>query len=269
MGTELEIKLRGEPAQLDARQVISQLGNVLKLVGLLEDGLLKTPRRDADRSSWGFTSLELASVSARCAPIEPRGGADWEHISRATLALVDGFAKAGAEKVLPAGWGEEAATLGAKTAEHLGLTADRAMVLNVYEDGREVRTAEVTHRQAVNLRAASRTRLSSLGSVTGTLASANTRRGLAGLWTDLDDRRVIVRLGSTLSAEIGKHLPSRVQVRGELSRNGAGQLLSVKAEEIVPLDAPVVRLTDTFGIAAGHLGDQSSVEYLDAAGGWS
>jgi len=105
--------------------------------------------------------------------------------------------------------------------------------------------------------------------VIGTLASANTRSRRAGLWTDLDDRRVEVRLSKEQAARIGRFLPSRVQVYGELARNAAGQLLSVKAADIVSMQAMRPRLVDSFGVARGHLEGHTPTEYLDAAGGWS
>lgn len=269
VATELEVQLRGAPAELEARNVLAQMSELIRLLGQIEDVAIKADRRDGDRSSWGFTRLAVGSVDAALAPIEPRGGADWGVLDRAPLTLVDGFAHASQAEDIPAGWTEESSRTGAKIAKPLGLNADRAMVLRVLVDGNEVRKVEVTRRHHTNLVAAAKARRASVGSALGTLASVNTRRKLAGLWTDLDDRLVRVRLNPDLVANIGEHIGQRVQVAGELTRNSAGQLLSVKADRIEALGRPTLRLVDSFGLASDHLKGEHPVTYLDRVGGWA
>lgn len=263
------MQLRGAPAELEAQRVLAQMAELVKLLGLIEDAAVKAVRTDADRSTWGFTRLALGSVTAAFAPIEPRGAATWETLERTPLTLVDGFAHADAATDLPDGWTEESARIGARIAHPLGLSADRAMVLRVLVDGKETRRVEVTHRHSTNLSKAAKARRTSIGSVIGTLASVNTRRKTAGLWTDLDDRLVRVRPPDEQIADIGRYIPQRVQVFGELTRNSAGQVLCVKAERIRLLDRPSLRLVDSAGIARGWLGGEDSVAYLDRVGGWA
>lgn len=261
--------MRGATGELSADRVVAQLGRLLKLIGLLEDRGLRRDRVVADRSAWAFTQLGLGSVVARLAPLEPRGGADWDLLGRVPTMVLGGFRHVQERQGLPPGWDEAAAEAGAGAANGAGVTSDEALVLRVVVDDRITDFLEVTQQHAAGLRAAAKTQRHSLGSVVGTLASANTRRRTAGLWTDADDRRVGIRLTPELAADIGRFLPARVQISGELARNSAGQVLSVRAEKISRVVRSQLRLVDSFGTASGHLDGLNPSEYLDAAGGWS
>lgn len=266
MSLELGIRLRGRPDDLDAQRGLRDLANLVDLLGLLEDARLRSERKPESRSTWSFTNLGLGSIEAVIAPLEPRGGANFEALERVPEMAVEGFERVEATPRVPDGWSDQALRKAQAATKNLGAGAARAMVLTLLVDGRAKRTVEITHRASVNLRTARKVRYSSLGSVIGTLDSVSVHgRNRAGLWTDRGGRRVEVAFGGGQQEEIASMLGRRVEIWGRLSRNSDDQALSVQARRITPLrSASEARpLSELRGIAPDLTAGEQVGEYLE------
>ncbi|MDL5160188.1 hypothetical protein [Actinomycetospora termitidis] len=267
MTSELDVVVRG--SALPADRVLTQMQLLVQLLGLAEDSTVRKDRRAVDRTSWGFGELGLGSVHARLVPLERAQDTTQDQLNRVPLSVVSGFEHAQRSSDLPSGWGEDLATAGRRVAADLGDDPAHGMTLTLIEEGRPVRSVTITGTAAKNLKRAVDDKRTSTGSVIGTLASINTRRNQAGLWTDLDDRRVSVAIGPVPLADFAENLGLRVLVAGALTRNAVGHVLSIWPDEITRWPRGRRRLTDSAGVARGYLADEGPVEHLERVGGWA
>ena len=272
VGLELGIRLRGTVADLDAQRVLRDLTHLITLLGLLEDAQLHKDRIPTSRSTWSFNALGLGSVDAVIAPLEPRGGANFEVLDHVPELFVSGFEGVESAPVVPPAWDSRAMREAELATRSLGVSADRGMVLRLLVDGEVRRTVEVTHRAFTNARTALRTRYTSLGSVIGTLDSVSVHKSKrAGLWTDRGGRRVEVRFDPEHLDDVASLLGQRVEVWGRLSRNADDQVLSVQARRFSGLRRPSEgrRLAELRGIAPKLTGGEDVERYLEHLRGTS
>lgn len=263
--TELHIFIR---ERLTAARVSECVSATVGLISVAEDAEVGRDREPKDRSEWEFSQLELGSLALTVRPLEARGGADQPTLDRVPQRLVDGFELVEQSVALPQRWDIRTAKQARRLIRSLSPSPDASMSVS-FVNGHAPRQVVVTSQASANLAEATKTRKVSLGSLTGRLQSVSTRgRPKAGLWTDVENRRVKVDLRKEDIASVAEWLDHHVRVYGELSRNVDGTPLTIKAHRITPAEQQV-RLAETAGIAAGALGEMSPREYLEAVGGWA
>lgn len=270
MPTELEVTVRGPAGAVDARQALARIAGMLDVLAELEYDRSDKPRQPGQpppRSRWAFSRLEIGSVRATLAPLEPRPGATFADLERIEARAFTGFSLTEESELLPDGWSVNAARKARQLASGLGTMPDTGMRLALIVDGERRGVVDVTHRTAVNLRRAMQVRRESIGSVTGAIDSMSVhKKPVAGLWSIRGGRRITVDLSTDLVARALEVLGRQVTVRGRIRRNAAGQILGVRASSIEvardPADAPP--LASFVGAIPDLTGGLDPAAYLEA-----
>ncbi|WP_250003094.1 hypothetical protein [Actinoplanes sp. M2I2] len=266
MGDGLRVILPGPEGSGDARRAFTVMGQILELLGELEDKALnKQSGRADDRTSWGLTELSLGSIVTTLAPNMPRRGATSKTLSGVLASAVDGFAQAEEHEGLPEGWDIRSARTAADLTRLLGLISSDGMQIQLLRDDHPVRAVTVTHRSAENLSATLKTRRESIGSVIGRLDSLSLHdRREAGLWPERNGPRVAVRFEVGQVDELKAAWGRRVEVSGLIVRDIEDTVLTVRMRRIELLpdaaDAPAVALS---GLSLDMAGDRAPGEHLE------
>src|SRR5690606_29233704 len=220
MHTELRVTLPGPQGSADARRALAVLDRLLNLLGYIEDSVLDKPALRADeRSSWGFSSIQLGSLTAPLSPSIPRRGATKETLGQVAGAVVKGFAETEQHHIVPEGWSIRAANTGVDLANLLAAVTGR-MDVELLRHGQVVRAVSVTQRTARNLARALSVQRRSLGSVIGRLDSISVhKRRLAGVWDSITGLRVEVTFTDNQVQEIKNALGKRVEIFGLITRD--------------------------------------------------
>jgi hypothetical protein len=200
--------------------------------------------------------------------LEPRPGATFEGLDNVPVRAVEGFAQTEEQEVLPQGWSIGAARTARRLAGGLGAGPETGMRLSLIVDGHVRTTIDVTRRSRVHLDRALQVRRESIGSVTGAIDSISVhKKPYAGLWSGRGGTRVLVDLPTEgLVNEAREALGKNAVVRGRIRRNGAGQILSLKASsiEIISASAEAPPLSSIVGAAPDLANGLDPLAYLEA-----
>ncbi|MGA5019778.1 hypothetical protein [Streptomyces sp. BJ20] len=268
MSVELEVSLRGPHVGMDAQESLRTIQSVLSLLRELEN--TETERSSRHHTRWAFSELRLGSVTCVLEPLRIGEHSDYRVVERVLRTAVSGLAEAETVERIPAGWTTRAASLGQQIARSLGASPDIGMFIAVRADGAALRTAEVTQRTALHLRAATRARLRTFGSRRGRLSGLveeRHRRPRAVLRTEVGNEVVPVYFDDDLDTELRRAWRrDRVEITGEITENAHGQVVRMRAREIELLPTEP-RLSDD-ELRAGFWPDMTdgrdSVDYVEA-----
>ncbi|MGW4272812.1 hypothetical protein ACWEGQ_10715 [Streptomyces seoulensis] len=271
MSVELELRLRGPHAGMDAQESLRTVQSVLSLLRELENSEIERSNRHGTR--WSFSDLRLGSVTCVLEPLRIAEHSDYRVVERVLRTAVSGLGEAETAERIPTGWTARAATLGQQVARSLGASPDVGMFIAVRADGVALRTAEVTQRAALNLRAATRARLRTFGSRRGRLSGLSEgkhRRPRATLRTEVGGEVVGVHFDDDLDTELRRAWRrDRVEVTGEITENAQGQAVHMRAREIelLPTEPQLSEDELRAGFWPDMTGGQDTVDYVEALRG--
>lgn len=271
MSVELELRLRGPRAGMDAREALRTVQSVLSLLHELENS--ETARSSRHGTRWSFSDLRLGSLTCVLEPLRIAAHSDYRIVERVLRTAVSGLGEAETAERIPTGWTARAASLGQQVTRSLGASPDVGMFVAVRADGVELRRAEVTQRAALNLQAATRARLHTFGSRRGRLSGlveGKHRRPRAVLRTEVGGEVIPVYFGDDLDTELRRAWRrDRVEVTGEITENAQGQVIQMRAAEIELLPTEPQLSDDDLraGFWPDMTGGQDAVDYLEALRG--
>jgi len=249
VSSQLEIMLPGDDVRLALRAAE-------KLVTVLEEidrgAGAKRPR---ERARFRPVAARTGSLVLAIEPVAANDA--W--IMR---KLIDGIEAVQEQAVVPEGWTKQAAQLIAEVAK---------MFRPGYAPGLKLReTAElhevfVTRAVGDNLTSALSVRQVSIGSVTGRLETMTVHlRDAATLWIEGTKSRAEVKLTPDQVDEVTRAFKRRVVVTGKITRNGLGDLVSIRMTSLRVLPEPGQegQLTDLIGLDPNFTDGQSAVDYV-------
>jgi hypothetical protein len=256
---QLDIYVHGEIDTIDAGRVLAGLSHLHGLVKNLGGGELQFTHLKSGSIDTGFTSLSTATDHT-------------ELVSRTDTAfgrLVAGLKAAEARPEVPGSWDDSAVKDGLATAEKLGTFTDSGADLILRDGRRVVDRVTVTGATSANLRAATKTTRTTIGSVIGRLDSLNVHgKREARVWPDRNGPAVVVHFSQGQINEVRDAVGQRVEVRGKLTRDYRDRPVRLQLRAITRLktrdESP--RLGTGAGIAPGAV-TSTLKEYLETVRG--
>lgn len=225
--TPLAVSYRlGTPLELMSAKVPFETGNnVLDLLTRLADAA----QREAKPRRVDWRVVEALGGHAVLRPTSEPDLAE-----RAARGLVRGLATAEREAALDPAWDGASATVAQRLTSRLGETDGTGLAIELLGPGGEEMEALVTRRAARHLREATKSTITSYGSVVGVVGRASSRpQRRAALWSDIDGRRIEVRFGEHHEEDVRMAwAKDHVVVTGVLHENSAGQVLRVDMDSL-------------------------------------
>lgn len=266
MSSELRIYLPGSSASGDARRALKIVQGVIDLLDKLDEQDRADEGKDHIR--WGFSELTIGSVGARIAVDEPRRHQELEAAEALFPKLVLGLHSLEERPFIPDGWEDESA----KKADTL-LKSSKHLSLELQVLGDLATDAyTITSAAQENLKQALSDRMTTIGSLTGTLEMVNFHgdRPVARLWLEAPNRPVTVYFDEKQSQKMKDALRTRVQVSGEIKRDRAYRAESIKLRSLRRMKARSAKeLIALAGSIPDFTGGLSTDEYMEELRGAS
>lgn len=258
----LRLKIEGPPNRISAVALARVLTNSLSMLDSIGRAIASHSSRSKAPIAWYVTKLESASAIAVLIGETITDSLDPDLISRVGNSYVNGIRDVENANALPRYMSDSALDRLNEIATPLGKSsAEYFEVAWVNGTNNEARMTTLSKDNLKDLR---KSRITSIGSVTGVLDALSLRHGnnKFQVYDDVSARPVTVDFPQSDLERVKEALGARVVVSGTLERNVKGQPMCVvdPTLSILPEGRP---LTSIIGVAPDFLGDNTMQFYME------
>lgn len=257
-----DLVIEGEPGTIPVTSLVRALEHALALIQGVDSVITRLEKGMVD---WYVADLRIGSLGATLmAKPKKRQAIRYQpHIAEDIMsAVIEGVAAIEATATVPPSFPEPSMRRVQRLANLI--TEDGARAFN-FDLARPVRHARVSERSAEHAKQALKPRYRANGSVVGTLEVISVhRQRLFSVYDEISRRAVRGYFTDEIMDLVKEALGQRVAVDGVVSRNGAGDLVSVLVDQlqVLPDEDDLPTVSRLVGSDPRFTGDKPTEQYL-------